>query len=191
MVEFEIPDKWINNTLKVGGGIIILLMVATLIRPSVTGNVVNRLSILNDDLMLCYNELNETSALLLSSDQAIEILSDDISDMTGSLYECSDNLNATNYELESLSDMYDSLADELNLVTLDYEMLSSDYESLLSDYNRSTLGYIELGKFAAEKWCCINRIVSNNPDIDSYDILTRDNEILCRESGRGTYELTC
>ena len=191
MVEFEIPDKWINNTLKVGGGIIILLMVATLIRPSVTGNVVNRLSILNDDLMLCYSELNETSALLVSSEQTVEMLSFDISDMTRSLYECSDNLNTSNYELSSISSSYDSLADEMELLTLDYEILSADYASLLDDYNRSTSDYVELGKFAAEKWCCINRIVSNNPDIDSYDILTRDNEILCRESGRGTYELTC
>ena len=182
MVEFEIPDKVISNVLKVGGALIVLVMVATLIRPSVTGNVVNRINLLSSDLSVCELELNETKQLLWSSEDAVEMLTMDISAINSQLYACSSKLNTSLSVHQNLSAQHESLETS-------YAKLSEDYATLSANYNSSEVAYLELAQFAAQKWCCVRKV--DNPDINSYDISYQNNEIICRESNRGDFRLSC
>ncbi len=182
MVEFEIPDKVISNILKVSGALIVLVMVATLIRPSVTGNVVNRINLLSSDLSSCELELNKTKQLLWSSEDTVAMLTTDISAVNSQFYSCSFQLNNSLSLQKNLTSRYEVLQES-------HEGLSEDYVTLSSNFNESEEAYLELASFAAQKWCCVRKV--DNPDINSYDISRQNNEIVCRESNRGDYTLSC
>lgn len=182
MVKFEIPDSLISNILKAGGALIILVMVATLIRPSVTGNVVNRLNLMTTDLSNCELMLNETTSLLESSEDAIFMLTSDISAINSALYSCSYNLNLSKTALTIKNEEHSTLEKR-------HSDLLEKHKILTEEYNRSSNDYMELAKFAAQKWCCVRKV--DNPDIESFDIIVRDNQVVCREFNRGSHQLSC
>ncbi|MFW5852903.1 MAG: hypothetical protein ACOCUR_02640 [Nanoarchaeota archaeon] len=183
MVEFEIPDKWISNILKVGGALIVLVMVATLIQPSITGNVVSRVNTLTSELNVCSAKLNETKGLLDSAEEAVFMLTGDISELNSQFYSCSYNLNVTKSSLDNKTSKIESL--EQNLTRMDQKL-----KILSEEYNRSSSDYLSLARYAAEKWCCVKQFL-DNPSIASFDIDRGENEILCRESSSGEYDLEC
>ncbi len=181
MVQFEIPDKWISNTLKVGGLMIVLFMAVTLIRPSLTGNVVNRVNTMSTELSECRSELNSTEVRLESTDLLVGNLSDDVSNLTHQYYDCAEQLNHTRT-------VYEEADSEIDLLESNYSELVERYENVTEEHSQTLEDYSELVDSSAHATCCIN-IGDDDTIIGSYDVV--DNNITCRTGSRGEYNLSC
>ena len=179
MVELEIPDSWISNVLKAGGVLIVLVMVGTLIRPSITGDVTNRLGLLDADLQTCYYELNQTTARLEASEDVIDSLSKDVSNLTHQYYDCAAELSEFNMSMSNITEDYELLESELELLEDFHKNLTEDYYDLEDDF-------LSFADNMARDACC-----GRSPDVDygSYDI--NDYSIDCRTEDNGEYELAC
>lgn len=174
MVEFEIPDKWISNTLKVGGVLIVLVMVATLIKPSITGNTVARVNQINANLTQCSSQLATTRDELETQRGLNNVLNEDIANATSMYTSCAAQLK----ESTDLATNKTRLADRL----------SSRYEYTLIELNETQVDYAELAEFAARAKCCVQNTL-NDMDYDSYDI--KSNAITCQDSNDGKFTLEC
>lgn len=179
MVEFEIPDRWISNALKAGGVLIVLVMVGTLIRPSITGDVVNKANLLNSDLRECYSDLNQTEVRLGETNLLVDSLSDDVSNLTDQYYSCSEELNESDLNLSNMTSEYETIEDDLNETSEAYDNLTEDHEELSDDFR-------EFSDSVARDSCC-----GRSPDVEygSYDLV--DDSIDCRTEDNGQYELSC
>jgi hypothetical protein len=174
MVEFEIPDKLISNVLKVGGVLIVLVMVATLIRPSITGNVVNRMNELNENLTVCTTALADVSALAETQEEAISVMSSDVSNLTELYQDCSVDLS--------------NVSGEVAFLRAEIENTERVFENMEIALNETENDYRDLAEFAAKAKCCQLKVL-DNPDIDSYDI--QSNKIVCQVDSDGEYTLEC
>lgn len=174
MVEFEIPNKVISNVLKVGGVLIVLVMVATLIKPSITGNVVNRMNELNENLTTCMTELADANDLSQSQDEAITVMTSDVANLTALYESCSTDLENKTGEVAYLKG--------------ELKDIDRSFENLQIDLNVTKDNYRYLAEFAAKAKCCIQNTL-DDMQYDSYDI--EANTISCQENNNGEYTLEC
>lgn len=179
MVELDIPDKWISNILKAGGILIVLVMVGTLIRPSITGNVTNRMSSLDVELRECYTALNQTEEQLEDTDGLVSTLSDDVSNLTHQYHDCTADLKELDSEYANLTEDHESLRANHSDLQDEHLNLTDMYEDAMDDYE-------SLADSMAIDTCC-----DKSPDVEyeSYEII--DNSIVCRTEEKGDFELEC
>lgn len=179
MVEFEIPDKWISNALKAFGVLIVLVMVGTLIRPSITGNVVNKVNLLNNDLRECSSALNQTENRLEETNVLVDSLSADVSNLTDQYYSCADKLYDYRFNLTNITSDYEALESNFTELSEEHENLTEEHEGVVEEFNR-------FADSIAKDSCC-----GRSPDVvyGSYDLV--DDSIDCRTEDKGQYELSC
>ncbi len=179
MVELEIPDNWVSNILKAGGVLIVLVMVGTLVRPSITGNVTNRMNVLNADLQQCYTELNSTDERLEDTSALVDTLSADISNLTHQLHDCAAELYFAEDNLTNVTDSYESLK-------IEFEKLDELNDNLTERKDEIMDVFREFADSVAVDICC-----GRSPDVEyeSYDIT--DESVDCRTEDNGEFELHC
>lgn len=180
MVDFSIPDTWISNTLKIGGVLIVLLMVATLIKPSITGNVVNRVNELNTNLTICTDSLSQANGELSANNELISSLQEDMGNMTA-------ELNQVNSEREGLIAERDGYLSKLTETQEALDVLTRVHGFLVLENNDTVEAFKTMSDFAASVLCCPQRFTNNN--IDSYNVVK--NKIKCEVNGDGDYTLEC
>ena len=181
MVQFEIPDSWISNSLKIGGILIVLVMVATLVKPSITGNVVSRVNELNANLTECSANLRDAKAEVNSTNDALSVLSENLQDTTALYDECVEGLSET-------QNVLDNRTDELDVMKDNYSSLSMKFDNLEDELNTSSDDYDDLAEFAAKAACCPKRLL-DDPNINSYNI--KDNTVKCLADSEGSFTLEC
>lgn len=177
MVEINIPNSWISNALKVGGVLVVLVMVATLIKPSITGNVVNRMNELTVNLTECSESLYTAQEELAANELMINNLQIDIGDISDQNNDCQ-----TKYEAVRVIDSQKT--DELADLHSAFDTLDRKYADVLEKVNRSDSEYKELAEFAARVKCCIWPF-----EEESYDL--EDNAVTCRTGSKGEFALDC
>ena len=179
MVEVEIPDKWISNILKAGGVMIVLIMVGTLIRPSITGNVTTRVATLDTELKGCFNVLNQTEIALYDTELVIDSLARDISNLTHQNHACIEELYYAQNNLSNATGEYELLNQEFRELRQLYINLTKVHEDTVDEF-------MGLSDSLAVDVCC-----DRSPDVEygSYDI--RNNFVTCRTEDNGDYELKC
>ncbi|MFP4112703.1 MAG: hypothetical protein ACLFUO_06940 [Candidatus Woesearchaeota archaeon] len=178
MVSVNIPDNFISNGLKIGVLVIIVVMLSTFLKPSLTGNFVKDIEALNASVTSCQNVIDEQKNEIELLNDTLNIASSDVDKLSEELDECNKLRDSSNQDYMLLRNQYNKTREEFNSMKVDY----NDYKKKL---NESENAYQDVVKNSANTICCMKRV--ENPAIKYYTV--REGSIKCLESGE--LELEC
>jgi DNA-directed RNA polymerase subunit N (RpoN/RPB10) len=180
MVDIHIPDNFLSNVMKIGILIVMVIMVASFLKPSLTGQFVRDIENLNATVESCKTVVDSQNEQISFLNNTVNLMSVDLNNMTNDLDYCIKVRDTVNND-------YVKLREDYNKTYTEYSTIKQDYDDFQEQLNETNFAYSALSKNAANRICCVRNMLEGK-EFDSYRIGS-DYEVVCSIGGEKT--LSC
>ena len=179
MVNVNIPDKLFSNVVKIGILVIVVVMVGSFLKPTITGSYIENINSLNKTATSCKDKLALCDSSFIQVNDSLTRLSSDFSDLTSDYQKCKDDSVVVNNAYVTLNDEYNKSMTELNAMKEEYDSMELELNQSQAVYDELADDLDELSRNSANTICCIKRV--DNPSINYYAV--SNNKVTCLEDG--------
>lgn len=180
MVDVHIPDNFLSNVLKIGIMIVVVIMVANFLKPSLTGSYIKDIELLNESIEGCNDIIDAQNREMAVLNDTVALLMDDLQNLTGELDECVETRDVVTADHSKLKLQHNKTVEE-------YQTIKADYDSFAKQLNDTNNAYEELAQNSADRICCVRNLLEGK-EFDSYKV-DSDFDIVCTIGGE--LEIDC